>query len=214
MAPFAPLQDEVTAPYHRCSTPCVLGESPIYNVTDNTLHWVDFFSSPPTLHILQDTNQEIYRVVELPVIITCIYFTAPTAATTIPGTYSYIAGFPKGIGSLTVHENGSVEWKVIKELLSTEDFDAGKLMVNDGNVDPAGRLWINSADLVVMLDSATGGAGNLPKPIDGAGGKLWRFDGKDVVEMDKNVVVGNGICWSPDTKSSKCNSDFIPGMII
>lgn len=110
-------------------------------------------------------------------------------------------GYGRGIAYLTLTDTDSevASFEIISELIRGED--ERSLTMNDGCIDPAGRFWVTAVDLKAL--SGTGGAGKLPKKEGSGMGKLWRFDGSEVVEMDQGVVVGNGIAWSVDGKTSK-----------
>jgi sugar lactone lactonase YvrE len=57
---------------------------------------------------------------------------------------------------------------------------------NDGKCDGAGRLWIASMDNNEVSSS----------------GRLWRISSTTVPKIvDSNFVVGNGVDWSPDSKT-------------
>lgn len=71
-------------------------------------------------------------------------------------------------------------------------------MMNDGAVDAQGRLWIGEVDLHALNIYSKGEEGPRPR------GRLWRIevDGEARV-MANGIMVGNGIGWSPDGKSSE-----------
>jgi sugar lactone lactonase YvrE len=182
-------------PFHQSHQPTALGESPLYRPSDSTLHWVDFFSSPPSLHILSTIDKSSYRIIGLPERVTCIYFRAAHP-------HSYIVAYSHGIGFLNVNpdpKDSSASLRVVKELWGRAETG---MTMNDGGVDPAGRFWCTAVDLDGL--AANGGAGQLPK--SGGRGCLWRYDGKEVKVMEEGVSVGNGIAWSVDGKTSEYSS--------
>jgi len=77
----------------------------------------------------------------------------------------------------------------------------GELRMNDGGIDPQGRLWIGETDLSAMVRVMEGG--DLEN--EHRKGRLWCFNGKtgkcDIMEHGFQCV--NGIGWSPDGKTSE-----------
>lgn len=80
---------------------------------------------------------------------------------------------------------------------------------NDGGVDAKGRLWLAEIDVraAAAVDAVASDEGKervleeLGEPV----GRLWRYDPDGTLHlMDRGVVCGNGIGWSPDWKSSEC----------
>ncbi|KAG9239577.1 hypothetical protein BJ875DRAFT_83836 [Amylocarpus encephaloides] len=165
-----------------------LGESPIYRSIDSTLHWTDIHATPCTIQILkiEPRTGDVLgpaRILEVPFDpITVIRFRRD-----VPG--SYICGYKKGIAFLS-EESGEVE--VVKELLKEDETG---LTMNDGGVDPQGRFWIGSVDLEAIDAQQSGKEYGEPR------GKLWRYspDGSCTI-MESGVMIGNGMCWSPDGK--------------
>jgi sugar lactone lactonase YvrE len=173
-----------------------LGESPIYRASDSTLHWIDCFSTPCTLHILPVnpiTGDAVgpARIVPIPFApITVIYFRKD-----VPG--SYICGYQQGIAFLD-EKTGSVT--VLKELFRTGLRE--ERTMNDGGVDPQGRFWIGEVDLKT-LRAGLGGM-RLEEGYGSPRGRLWRYDADGTCQvMDEGIMCANGIGWSPDGKYSE-----------
>jgi sugar lactone lactonase YvrE len=174
-----------------------LGESPIYRASDATLHWVDIHSTPCTIHILPldpitGDAAGSSRILEVPFdSITVIRFRKD-----VPG--SYICGYRQGIAYL---DENTGEVKVLKELIGKEDRE--EMTMNDGCVDPQGRLWIGSVDLKALRAGL--GREKLSEGYGGPRGKLWRYESDGTVTvMETGITCGNGIGWSPDGKYCKC----------
>lgn len=112
-----------------------LGEAPIYQTSDATLHWVDCLREPPELQIVQvdletgDTKGET-RVMPLENNVTVAFFRKNK-----PG--SYICAYFQGV-ALMDEATGKLE--VVKEIIPTRD--RGIWRFNDGGVDPKGRFWL------------------------------------------------------------------------
>jgi sugar lactone lactonase YvrE len=182
--------------WYRNTPPDQLGESPIYRASDSTLHWIDCFSSPCTIHILPvspTTGDAIgpARIVPVPdTSISVIYFRK-----VFPG--SYICGYKQGIAFLDEETGGLT---VLKELFGKEMI--GAMAMNDGGVDPQGRFWIGEAD-IKHLNAVLGGE-KLDEEYGGPKGRLWRYDPDGTCTvMDEGVTCSNGIGWSPDGKYSE-----------
>lgn len=67
-------------------------------------------------------------------------------------------------------------------LASPESGKGGRVRMNDGACDPAGRFW----------------AGSMAYDESPNAGSLYRFDGARCVTMLNAVTLSNGIGWSPD----------------
>lgn len=162
--------------------PLTLGEGPIYRFDDHTLHFNDFGSKK--VHIVP-VNPETDEVdTTRPRVthdtsdhISCQYFR--------DAEDGYICLYWQGIGLLDEH---SGELTVLKELISDRD----SRRMNDGTVDPQGRLWAGELD----VKTAAGGLGFTNKPS----GRLWRYDpdGTAHVMIDGGLAISNGIGFSPD----------------
>lgn len=69
------------------------------------------------------------------------------------------------------------------ERLSTPEADRPDNMLNDGRVGPDGRFIVGSMD----------------KMLTGPHGRLWQVDrGQTRLLQDRDVMLPNSICWSPD----------------
>jgi len=174
-----------------------LGEAPIYRASDSTLHWVDCLSEPPEMHILKvdpetgdalGTDGGNYRIVPLEDSVTVAFFRRST-----PG--SYICAYFQGVAFLD-ETTGKLE--VLKEIIPTAD--RGIRRFNDGGVDARGRFWLAEIDRKAMAY----GPRNLPADYGEPIGRLWRYDPDGSLHlMEKGIICGNGLAWSPDNKTSK-----------
>ncbi|MEJ1968945.1 MAG: SMP-30/gluconolactonase/LRE family protein [Rhizomicrobium sp.] len=68
--------------------------------------------------------------------------------------------------------------------------------LNDGALDPSGRLWFGTMD-------------NAEKDPTGS---LYRFDGHGLSIIDSGYVITNGPCFSPDGRTLY-HTDTLPGII-
>jgi sugar lactone lactonase YvrE len=184
-------------PFYTCDSAMVLGEAPIYRASDSTLHWVDCLAEPPELHILHvdpatglpnhAINNGRARVVPLADSVTVAFFRKGT-----PG--SYIAAYYQGVCFLD-EETGKID--VVKEIIPTDQRD--ELRFNDGGVDAKGRFWLAEIDKKAMAY----GPNKLPASYGEPRGRLWRYDPDGSLhQMEKGVICGNGLAWSPDNKTS------------
>jgi sugar lactone lactonase YvrE len=179
--------DEV---FYRNTPPNILSESPIYRASDSTLHWLDLLSQPSSnIYILPldpTTSKPLGEARVLPVYLKRNGVDVWVKVTYIgfrKGNPGYICAYGQGIGYLD-EESGMLD--IIEQFI--EDGDKEGWSMNDGGIDPQGRLWINEVDLVAM---SPGGS------FEGARGRLWRFDGERCTIMERGLTGGNGMGWSP-----------------
>jgi sugar lactone lactonase YvrE len=66
-----------------------------------------------------------------------------------------------------------------------DDAFLGEQRFNDAGVDPSGMLWVGGMDRRVQ------------EPI----GSLFRFEGEVPAAFDAGFVLGNGLAWSPDSRT-------------
>lgn len=185
----------------------VLGESPIYRASDSTLHWVDCLITPPELHILHldpTTHQPLGSSKRIPLSdsVSVLFFRQSHPK-------SYICAYYQGIAFLD-EDTGKLE--VVKEIIPAQE--RGLRRFNDGGVDAKGRLWLAEIDVraAAAVDAVASDEGKervleeLGEPV----GRLWRYDPDGTLHlMDRGVVCGNGVGWSPDWKNSECFFIFI-----
>ena len=178
--------------WYRCGSGMVLGEAPIYRTEDSTLHWVDCLCDPAELHILQvdpvtgDAKGQA-RVLKLEDSVTVAFFRKNKPK-------SYICAYFQGVAFLD-EETGKLE--VVNEIIPTSD--RGIRRFNDGGVDAAGRFWLAEIDRKAMAI----GPNKLPASYGEPIGRLWRYDPDGSLHlMEKGIICGNGLAWSPDNKTS------------
>lgn len=184
----------------------VLGESPIYRASDSTLHWVDCLITPPELHILHldpTTHQPLGPSKRIPLSdsVSVLFFRQSHPK-------SYICAYYQGIAFLD-EDTGKLE--VVKEIIPAQE--RGLRRFNDGGVDAKGRLWLAEIDVraAAAVDAVASDEGKervleeLGEPV----GRLWRYDPDGTLHlMDRGVICGNGVGWSPDWKNSECFSSL------
>lgn len=186
-------------PWYICPNgPMVLGEAPIYRASDSTLHWVDCLTEP-TLFILKvdpDSGDAIgeARTIPLEDSVTVAFFRKNK-----PG--KYIAAYYQGVCFMD-EQTGKLE--VVKEIIPTDQ--RNELRFNDGGIDAKGRFWLAEIDNMAMPYGPNG----LPASYGTPRGRLWRYDpdGSLHLMIDKGIICGNGLGWSPDNKTSKISPDF------
>ena len=185
-------------PFYKCDIPNVLGEAPIYRASDSTLHWVDCLQEPAELHILhvdadtglpdKSVNNGRARVLQLADSVTVAFFRKNK-----PG--SYIGAYYQGVCFID-EKTGKLD--VVKEIIPTDQRD--NLRFNDGGVDAKGRFWLAEIDKKAMAY----GPNKLPESYGEPKGRLWRYDPDGSLhQMEKGIICGNGLAWSPDNKTSK-----------
>ena len=177
----------------RLNPPMVLGEAPIYRASDSTLHWVDCLSEPAKFYILHVDPMSgdalgQPRVIELEDSVTVHFFRRGK-----PG--SYIVAYYQGVAFL---DEATGKLEVVKEIIPSNMRD--EFRFNDGGVDVKGRFWLAEIDKKAMAY----GPNRLPKEYGEPKGRLWRYDPDGSLhEMEKGIICGNGLAWSPDNKTSR-----------
>ncbi|EMF14174.1 uncharacterized protein SEPMUDRAFT_62303 [Sphaerulina musiva SO2202] len=203
MSPTPQIFTAPSEPFYKCNPPMVLGESPIYRASDSTLHWVDCLITPPELHILHldpTTHQPLgpSKRISLSDSVSVLFFRQSHPK-------SYICAYYQGIAFLD-EDTGKLE--VVKEIIPAEE--RGLRRFNDGGVDAKGRLWLAEIDVraAAAVDAVASDEGkervleDLGEPV----GRLWRYDLDGTLHlMDRGVICGNGVGWSPDWKSMYFN---------
>lgn len=181
--------------WFRNDPPNRISESPLYRDSDSTLHWIDIYDTPCKVYILPidaETGDALgpVRILEVPFDgITVLCFRKD-----VPG--SYICGYRQGIALL---DEKTGEVTVLKKLISEEE--KGQVMMNDGGIDPQGRLWVGEVDLPA-LGAKLGG--QIPEGGLKPRGRLWRYETDGTcTQMETGIMTGNGIGWSSDGKYSK-----------
>lgn len=150
-----------------------LGESLTWDAASARLHWIDAWAS--TVHA-----------------------TDPETGVTVSTDFSAaLSGQP--IGSIAAHGAGGLVagvrggfWHLDPDtgaariLAAVETDRPATNRLNDGKCDRAGRFWCASAN----TDHKT------------ASGALWRLQhGQAPTLMQDGLIVGNGIAWSPDSRT-------------
>jgi sugar lactone lactonase YvrE len=99
---------------------------------------------------------------------------------------------PAPLGALVLHEDGGLLWSVGDTWSRPGEHDEASwslglphLRFNDAGVDVEGVVWSGT-----MRRDET-----MPTPGQGA---LYRLDGERAVAVERGLVAGNGIAWSPD----------------
>lgn len=140
-------------------SPAELGESPLWD-SSHGLRWVDVAGGH--LYSLDDRGKE--SSISLSRRVTCIEL--GPQGTLVAASQAGFARVDPVTGTVT-------------PLIDV--VDGQKVTMNDGAVDPVGRLWAGSA---VRDDSRAGG--------------LFNYNGKEVIQRLEDVGMSNGIGWSPE----------------
>lgn len=95
------------------------------------------------------------------------------------------------VTALSETDTGGLVMTTSRALLTFEDGEAEDSVpvsiasgtrTNDGKTDPSGRLWFGSMDLETR------------RPI----GALYRYDGVSIQTIESDIILSNGLGWSPD----------------
>jgi D-xylonolactonase len=92
--------------------------------------------------------------------------------------HSFVVGLKSGLHRF---DSASGEFKLLREVELSQPGNR----LNDGYVDALGRLWFGSMD------------DNEQEPA----GAMYRFDGNNLVCVDRGVCITNGPCVSPDGRT-------------
>lgn len=150
---------------------CGTGESPVWVGSEEALYWVDIPGH--ALHRWSTAGHATWRSEEMPA---CI---APIAG----AGASWIAGMESGLFSILPQDDGRLAATGIAEVVHAE---AG-MRFNDGRCDRQGRFWAGT------MQTDMGAASRA--------GRLYRFDGQALVPMLDDLIVPNGLGFSPDGRT-------------
>jgi len=147
---------------------CELGEGPLYDEPSQALWWLDI--PRQEAHRLTLAGDREHQVHDLPSRVSCLGRAA--------------GGELVAAGERGVHLIASItgEWQHIADLPMLD-----RVVTNDGAVDPHGRLWIGTADLV---PSTTRGQLFIVS-VNG-----------EVSAVRAGVSMSNGVGFSPDGRSA------------
>jgi sugar lactone lactonase YvrE len=147
------------------------GESPVWSAAEQALYWVDIPAG--TLHSWQPGNGQRgeWRSDQA---LACI---APAA------DGSWVAGQQSGVFSLAPQADGSLGGQV----LASATHARANMRFNDGRCDRQGRFWAGS-----MLQDMAAAA-----PV----GVLYRYSGGQLTAHLEDLIVPNGLAFSPDGKT-------------
>ncbi|EGR48560.1 uncharacterized protein TRIREDRAFT_22284 [Trichoderma reesei QM6a] len=159
---------------------CALGEGPFYEKETNTLRLVDIKKKQILTVSLDDSGDgSSLKTIQLDV--------CPTVTADIEGVdpqERILIGVKHGLAVLD-RQKGTYE---LLAPFNTPEHNE-RIRANDGAADPNGKFWLGT-----MTDFGQGP--NQPE------GFLARFDSsKSKEEVLKDLVIPNGIGWSPDNKT-------------
>ncbi len=145
-----------------------VGEGCRWDEVTGRLSWVDVFAGRLYEASFDGTTLSTTSVVEIPGHLTAF---APLPQRSAGWIIAANQGFSllSRDGHLTV-------------LASPESENDGRVRMNDGACDPAGRFW----------------AGSMAYDASPHAGSLYRFDGAGCTQVLNQITISNGIGWSPN----------------
>lgn len=145
-----------------------VGESPHWCPDDGSLVWTDIVGR--RVHRL-DPRTGALRSWSSPVAVGALARAADGG---------FVAATEAGFAHLRLGDGDAVDLSAIAPVLA----EFPHLRFNDGRCDRQGRFWASSMAW-------------RPDPARADGG-LWRLDGRGAVQLLDDLVIGNGLAWSPD----------------
>ncbi len=149
-----------------------VGESPVWSASEQALYWVDIPAGRLHRWRAVDARHDSWESDEM---LACI-------ARRSDGQ-SWIAGQQSGLFCLQPLGDGSL----CSERLATVEHAVPGMRFNDGRCDRQGRLWLGS----MLLDMAAGA------PF----GRLYRFAEGRLEQHLEDLIVPNGLAFSPDGRT-------------
>jgi sugar lactone lactonase YvrE len=154
-----------------------LGEGCLWDAVTGCLWWLDI-ARPTCIQCFNPATSE-HKVWHSDVLLTAI-------ARKVSG--GFIVGGEDGVYTFDPDSHAVTPF-------CKPETDLPQNRMNDGAVDPQGRLWIGS-----MMQNIGPGGEDLGITADT--GKLFRVDSPNQFQtMETGVGVSNGPCWSPDGKT-------------
>jgi L-arabinonolactonase len=154
----------------------VIGESPVWSVTEQALYWIDI------------ARKKIYRRSSLD---------ALPRAWTLPDYPGCIAELLPGTAIAIAMGDGIQRLELGSGALDTLSGAPARRIgtrFNDGKVDPRGRLWVGT------MQNNLGPSGETI-PIKRFDGALYRFGPHDdAAILEEDIGIPNSIAWSPEGK--------------
>lgn len=148
-----------------------VGESPSWCAAEHALVWTDILGR--RVHRL-DVQRGTVRDWASPVAIGAL---APAQGG------GFVAATDQGFARVTLGEGDALMLDPIAPVLAGQD----ALRFNDGRCDRQGRFWASSMAWT-------------PDPLR-ADGTLWRLERGEASPITSDLVLGNGLAWSPDGRT-------------
>jgi D-xylonolactonase len=145
---------------------CELGEGPVWALADAAVWFVDIKGRRILRHDPATGEGRVWPAPDQP------GFLAP-----LPGG-DFLVGLKTGLHRFDPAGGGFT-------LVSVVEPDVPGNRLNDGGVDPRGRLWFGSMDDGETLTT----------------GRLYRLDASGPVAVDAGIAITNGPCVSPDGRT-------------
>jgi len=153
----------------------VLGEGPLWSVSEQTLYWLDIARKTLLRKRASDATCQQRSLPDYP---GCL-------AELSPGSIAIAMG--AGIQRLTF-ETGEID------LLYLGPARRSGTRFNDGKVDPRGRFWVGTMQNNLRPDGES-------CAVDRQDGALYCFESDgNVITIEENIGIANTLAWSPDLK--------------
>lgn len=143
------------------------GESPIWNVKTGELYWIDMRDHTFHISLIDEGKDQSFSLPEQPGTIILTRRGNRVIIPLVSAIYAY-----------------DFEKQALEKIIDNPNLQNGKPnRFNDGDCDPAGRLWVGTEN-------------------KDASAVLYRIDGSFKPEqMESGVQVSNGLCFSKDKKT-------------
>ena len=160
-----------------CSQRDVVGESPFWDHSSQTLYWVDivakkiFFTKPSEGKVKQFATEDF-----------------PTAIALVNKSHKLIVSFATGVCLFDL-ASGS-----IRKLVMPDEMAGNRL--NEGKCDQRGRFWTSSMQTNLNPDGSE-------RPLDRNSGALFRIDAdySASCHSDHEFGISNTMAWSADRRT-------------
>ena len=154
-----------------CGKYNVVGESPLWDARTQSLFWVDI---PERTICNWNEDGQVFRSWLAPEMVACIALAADGRL---------VAGMETGIFLLQLKLDGHAE---AHKLAHVDHADA-PMRFNDGRCDRQGRFWAGTMHLDMSLGRTSG--------------VVYRFDERGLHAQIDQMIVPNGMAWSPDGRT-------------
>jgi sugar lactone lactonase YvrE len=148
-----------------------VGESPVWDAQSQSLFWVDI---PDGKLYRWTPSDNAVKSWQAPEMIACIGF---------DGQGGFVAGMETGVFSVQFKEGDAIG---VRRIAAVEHAES-PMRFNDGRCDRQGRFWAGTMHLDMSLARQVG--------------TVYRLDGRGLVPQMGQMIVPNGMAWSPDGRT-------------